>query len=92
MISDSRQHITYGVIEEHYGHLGAAFMAVLDEAHGAAWPAEERLAWSSFFNVLAGLAHTVYGDTGEHPPSPSVLAQHGKIAMRCSALSRLLRI
>jgi hypothetical protein len=64
------------VKEEHYGHLVAAFMAVLDNFHGPAWPAEERLAWSSFFGALAGLAHAVYANTGAHLPPPSVLSQH----------------
>jgi len=48
-----RRHATYGVIDWHYGAVGAALLWTLEKGLGSAFTPETREAWAAVYDLLA---------------------------------------
>ncbi len=49
-----RRHAAYGVVDRHYGVVGAALLATLEDRLGPAFDPETRAAWTACFGLVTG--------------------------------------
>jgi hemoglobin-like flavoprotein len=51
------RHASYGVRDSHYGTVGKALIATLDQGLGEAWTVEAAAAWQEAYDIVAGVMH-----------------------------------
>jgi hemoglobin-like flavoprotein len=49
-----RRHVRYGVEERHYGSVGLALLATLQEGFGPAFDTDLHIAWATAYGAIAG--------------------------------------
>ncbi len=49
----ARRHVTYGVVDEHYGMVGAALLWTLEKGLAGNWTEEVKEAWVSCYTLLS---------------------------------------
>lgn len=73
-----RQHIAYGVRDEHYDQLLAALLWTLERMLGDAFTAEAREAWVELYNTAAGVMREVAHNAGSQAERTLRMASAGK--------------
>ena len=70
-----RQHVAYGVKEEHYAKVGAALLWTLEKMLGDAFTDEARIAWTDLYKTVAAVMYDASQETeSRNDSSPRVAA------------------
>jgi len=70
-----RRHATYGVKDDHYDTVGAAFIWTLEKGLGEGWTDEAETAWVAAYTLVAGVMRAAAAETAvRHSGMPDEVA------------------